>query len=166
MSGRSGAGALESLVADLDYPMVVVTAADGERRGGCLVGFWTQASIDQPRLLVGLSKRNHTFRIAQTASGLAVHFLGAEDVGLARLFGGETGDDVDKLARVRWSPGPHGAPVIDGVRGWVAGAVIARVDLGDHVGHLVDVSAGAAVSAAVDALTFQQVRGLEPGHEA
>ena len=34
--------AFHSLVADLDYPMFVVTACDGSERAGCLVGFLTQ----------------------------------------------------------------------------------------------------------------------------
>src|SRR5215208_7631728 len=38
--------AFEAIVAQLDYPMFIVTAAAGEERGGCLVGFATQASID------------------------------------------------------------------------------------------------------------------------
>ncbi len=43
--------AFQTLVADIDYPMfIVTTAADGER-AGCLIGFLTQASIKPPRLL-------------------------------------------------------------------------------------------------------------------
>ena len=40
---------------------LVVTAAAGDDREGCLVGFATQASIDPPRILVCLSVENATF---------------------------------------------------------------------------------------------------------
>jgi hypothetical protein len=46
----------------LDHPMVVVTTRAGNERAGCLVGFATQVSIGPPRFLVGLSKRNRTYR--------------------------------------------------------------------------------------------------------
>jgi flavin reductase (DIM6/NTAB) family NADH-FMN oxidoreductase RutF len=69
-----------SLVGDLDYPMFIVTAcADGER-SGCLIGFATQASIDPPRFLVGLSHKNRTYRVgikAELAGDLTNALLGA-----------------------------------------------------------------------------------------
>ncbi|HVF21020.1 MAG TPA: flavin reductase family protein [Mycobacteriales bacterium] len=164
--GTPGAAALEILVASLDYPMVVVTAAAGEVVGGCLVGFWSQCSIDPPRLLVCLSKRNHTYRVASRARALAVHFLRSDNLGLARLFGEQTGDEVDKLAQLEWRAGLAGVPVISGVRGWVAGPVHDRMDLGDHVGHVVDVVGGGVEGDAADSLTFQHVRDFQPGHDA
>ena len=98
-----------SLVGDLDYPMFIVTAcADGER-SGCLIGFATQASIDPSRFLVCLSHKNHTYRVAVRAELLAVHFVPEEAEDLVELFGGETGDEVDKFERCAWRPGPADA---------------------------------------------------------
>ena len=59
----------------LDYPMYVVTAAAGEQRSGCLVGFGSQVSIDPPRWLVCISVVNHTHPVAEAADVLAVHLL-------------------------------------------------------------------------------------------
>ena len=39
----------EECVAELDYPMIVVTVASGAERAGCLVGFSTKCSIDPAR---------------------------------------------------------------------------------------------------------------------
>jgi flavin reductase (DIM6/NTAB) family NADH-FMN oxidoreductase RutF len=160
-------GAFEELVAELDYPMFIVTAAADGEPSGCLVGFATQASIDPRRLLVFLSKRNHTFDVAQRSSTLVVHFLHAGNHDLASLFGEETGDHSAKFASCEWSAGPDGVPVLHGVRGWVAGRVIARVDAGDHVGHLL-ATLDAERSATPDdpPLMFQTVRDMSPGHEA
>ena len=74
-----------ALVADLDYPMVVVTTAAGSELAGCLVGFATQCSIDPPRFLVCISKQNRTYRVARGAELLAVHFLPADATDLAEL---------------------------------------------------------------------------------
>jgi len=161
-----GESALRRLAAGLDTPMVIVTAAtpDG-RRAGCLVGFWTQCSIHPPRVLACLSKANHTFPVADAAPVLAVHWLADDDRGLAALFGGETGDEVDKFERCSWGAGPGGVPVLDGVKGWVAGPVLGRFDGGDHVAFVVEAEAGAACEPSAGQLGYQSVKGLEPGHE-
>ena len=54
-----------AFVTHLEYPMYVVTAASGDERDGCLVGFATQCSIHPPRFLVCLSVKSRTFRIAK-----------------------------------------------------------------------------------------------------
>jgi flavin reductase (DIM6/NTAB) family NADH-FMN oxidoreductase RutF len=164
----TGERAVQRLAAGLDVPMVIVTAAtpDG-RRSGCLVGFWTQCSIHPPRVLPCISKANHTFGVAEASPVLAVHWLGDDDRGLAELFGGETGDDIDKFERCSWRPGPGGVPILDGVKGWVAGPVLERFDVGDHMAFLVAPEEGAAGEPdPADELGFQAVKDLEPGHEA
>ena len=158
--------AFGQLVGTIDYPMFVVTTAAGQRRAGCLVGFVTQCSIDPPRLLVCLSKRNYTFRVAVDADALVVHFLGPADEPLSRLFGEQTGDEVDKFVRCSWSPGPQGLPVLDVQRGWVAARVLQRHDVGDHVAVLVEPFDGVAHDTSAPPLGFQQVRDMVPGHEA
>lgn len=154
-----------ALVGELDYPMLIVTASDAEEQSGCLVGFATQASIDPPRYAVYLSDKNRTYRVAQRAEYLGVHFVPDDADDLARLFGGETGDEIDKFERCSWEPGPGGVPVLDGVKGWVAGPVVGRFDMGDHVAFLVDAGTGAAEEPSAGELGFQAVKDLEPGHE-
>jgi flavin reductase (DIM6/NTAB) family NADH-FMN oxidoreductase RutF len=157
--------AFHTLVSGIDYPMFIVTAAADGRRSGCLVGFVTQASIDPVRLMVMMSKVNHTFELAERASSLVVHFLHENNHDLARLFGEQTGDEVDKFANCEWKRGPGGTPVLLGVRGWVAGAVLARLDAGDHVAHVISVTE-AALDQAGNQLGFQAIRGMHPGHPA
>ena len=161
-----GGAALSRLAARTDTPMVVVTAAAGDgRRSGCLVGFWTQCSIHPPRVLACISKANHTLAVAGGADVLAVHWLAEHDRHLAELFGGETGDQIDKFERCSWRRGAEGVPILDGVRGWVAGPVVARMDVGDHVAFVVDAEAGAAEDPSADQLGFFAVQDVEPGHE-
>jgi len=162
----SGERALQRLAAATDTPMVIVTAAAADgRRSGCLVGFSTQCSIHPPRVLVCISQTNHTLQVAAAAPALAVHWLGDDDRGLAELFGGETGDEVDKFERCSWEPGPEGVPVLDGVKGWVAGPVVGRFDVGDHRAFVIDAEAGAVIEPEAGDLGFQDVKDVEPGHE-
>lgn len=155
------------MVALLDYPIFIVTTRVGEQRAGCLVGFCGQVSIRPSRFLVALSKTNHTYRTAaRGATHLAVHLLSPESRELARLFGSETGDRVDKFVRCSWWDGPAGLPILTGAAAWFAGRVVNRFDFGDHVGHLTEPMAGHAPTGLADLVTFADVRGVKPGHPA
>jgi flavin reductase (DIM6/NTAB) family NADH-FMN oxidoreductase RutF len=151
----------------LDYPMYVVTAeADGER-AGCLVGFASQCSIEPARFMVWLSKANRTYRVAERAERLAVHVLRRDQGRLARLFGGETGDDTDKFARVPWHRGPGGSPVLDEAPAWFVGHVEHRIDGGDHVGFLLAPEATEGFAGDRTPLfTLGDTHGITPGHPA
>ena len=114
--------------------------------------------------MVFLSEKNHTCRTARAASHLAVHALQEDDGPLARLFGHQTGDEVDKFARCRWHPGPHQVPILDGCDGWFVGRVLGHVEGGDHLGFVLEpVEAEPADEA--DRLGFQSVKGMQPGHD-
>jgi flavin reductase (DIM6/NTAB) family NADH-FMN oxidoreductase RutF len=158
--------AFEKLVSLLDYPMFVVTTRVGDESAGCLVGFASQVSIRPPRFMVGLSKLNHTYRVAKGANHLAVHLVSRDHCEIARLFGSETGDRTDKFARCAWHSGPHGLPVLDDAAGWFVGEVLSRYDVGDHVGFLLEPVAGDAPDKFEQLVTFSDVRDLDPGHEA
>jgi flavin reductase (DIM6/NTAB) family NADH-FMN oxidoreductase RutF len=164
-----GIQAFERLVATLDYPMFVVTTRAAQVDGppaGCLVGFASQTSIHPPRFLIGLSRRNHTYRIAERATHLAVHVLSRRHRALAELFGGQTGDRIDKFGRCAWAPGPEGVPVLADAAAWFVGLIVDRFDVGDHVGHLLEPVAGASPDAFDDWLSFSDLRDIDPGHEA
>jgi flavin reductase (DIM6/NTAB) family NADH-FMN oxidoreductase RutF len=126
--------AFDALAAATDPAMLVVTTADGDERGGCLVGFHSQSSIDPPRYAIWLSKANHTYRLALHTTHLALHFLGEEHRGLAEHFGTLTGDDTDKFAGLRVAAGPHGVPLLTDVPGRLVVRRLALLDEGgDHI---------------------------------
>lgn len=156
------ASAFERLVATLDYPLYIVTTAIDDRRAGCLIGFATQCSIHPPRFLACLSKRNRTLAIARRAATLAVHVVEEKHKDIAELFGGETGDEVDKFARVSWRT-MHGVPILDACERWFAGSILEQIDVGDHVGFLLE-PIDTEQTAASEQLTFQEARDIEPGH--
>ena len=153
------------LVGDLDYPMLIVTAAVEGRLAGCLVGFSTQCSIDPARFVVFISKNNFTFGVARQADHLAVHLLSERHHDIAVLFGERTGDDHDKFADVPWHSGPGGVPVLDDIGTWFVGRVVDHLDGGDHLGFVLE-PLEAERAHPVEQLGFQDVRDMEPGHEA
>ena len=157
--------ALPNLMESADSALVVVTTVAEDERAGCVVGFHCQSSIEPERYAIWLSKANHTYQVALRAERLAVHFLGEDDLDLARRFGTSSEDEVDKFADLAWTAGPGGVPLIDDLPNRL---ILRRTSIlddgGDHVcvsGEVVDVDGGEftpmRLSAAAD---------WEPGHEA
>ena len=165
----SDAAAVTALV---DQPVYVVTAAAAGERAGCLVGFASQCSLRPVRFAVWLSRVNHTWRVADRASHLAVHLLAPDQLDLAHLFGGRTGDDLDKFASLRWHEGTGGAPVLTDALAWFVGAVGTRADGGDHEAFVLEpleecrpaASGARALSPPRTPLTLSDTRTIAPGH--
>ena len=153
-----------AVVGDLDYPMFIVTAAVGEERDGCLVGFASQSSVKPPRFIVLLSDKNRTYRVATHASVLAVHPVPADAMDLAELFGSQTGDEVDKFERCGWRPGPEGVPILSACPNWFAGRVLERIPAGDHVAFLLEPIAAERERPTAQ-LRFSRAKWMEPGHD-
>jgi flavin reductase (DIM6/NTAB) family NADH-FMN oxidoreductase RutF len=152
------------IAAQLNYPMLIATAASGTEMSGCLVGFHTQCSIKPPRMLVCISRRNRTCTVATRSDLLGVHFLDVADHALSVLFGEETGHTTDKFTRCEWQR-RHGIPILTKAKAWLIGGVLERVDLGDHIGHLLE-PLEAHMSGELDQLSFQQVTDMKPGNPA
>jgi flavin reductase (DIM6/NTAB) family NADH-FMN oxidoreductase RutF len=153
------------LVAQLDYPMFIATVAAGGERAGCLIGFATQCSIHPPRFLAGISDKNRTYRVARDASSMAVHAVPEDADQLAELFGGETGDDLDKFQRCAWHPGPDDVPLLDDCPNRFVGRIAERVPFGDHVGMVLE-PYFAEQDADGSQLGFHRAKRIDPGHEA
>lgn len=165
MAGDESPSVFDRLMGRLDAPMFVVTTAAGGERAGCLVGFATQVSIDPSRFVVCLSKENHTTDVARDATALMVHVLRLRDGAVARLFGEETGDEVDKFAECAWRVGPGGVPVLEGLD-WFTGGIADRLDVGDHIAHVLEVDPQLGRAEHVDEPSYDLRTGqeLEPGH--
>ena len=163
MTGDRAADAVAGVVRRLDFPMFVVTAAADDELSGCLAGFVTQCSIEPVRYLVCLSTANHTAGVAERTGALAVHLLGADQHGLAEVFGALTGDVADKFSMVSWRPGTTGAPVLDECAAWFEGPVIHRFELGDHTGHVITPVDGGSGSHPGQ-LNYSAVSDVDAGH--
>lgn len=155
------------LAGRFDPPLVIVTTAADGRRAGCVVGFHGQSSIDPAHYAVWISKANLTYRVALLAGHFAVHRLRSTQLELARLFGGNTGDDIDKFAAVTTHDGPFGVPLLtDCVDRFVLQRVSMWDDGGDHVcfvGTPIAVDLGPNRSAA---LRVSDAQDIDAGHDS
>jgi flavin reductase (DIM6/NTAB) family NADH-FMN oxidoreductase RutF len=155
---------LARLLDALDYPVFIVTASTSDERAGCLVGFTTQSSLDPVRFLVCISKSNRTYRVAVDADHLGIHLVPRTAFELAELFGGATGDDLDKFSRCAWEPGPHGVPLLTGCPDRLVGRVLDKFDAGDHVAFQLEPVEWS--NAGHPSLTFQDTKSIDAGHPA
>ncbi len=155
----------QRLVAQLDYPMFIATVAAGGERAGCLIGFATQCSIHPARFLAGISDKNRTYRVASGADSMAIHLVPENATELAELFGGETGDELDKFERCEWRPGPGDVPLLDACPNRFVGRILERVDFGDHLGLVLEPFL-AEEDEESGQLGFHRAKRIDPGHEA
>jgi flavin reductase (DIM6/NTAB) family NADH-FMN oxidoreductase RutF len=157
--------AVDDFLASLNYPLLVVTTANSQTRAGCLVGFATQCSVEPLLLLVCVSDKNRTCRVAEDAEGLAIHAISENERDLAELFGGETGDEIDKFEHCEWSAGPLNLPILDRAAGWIAATIEGRFEAGDHVAHLVQ-PVEAELRRSFEPLRTRSGAEIDPGHDA
>jgi flavin reductase (DIM6/NTAB) family NADH-FMN oxidoreductase RutF len=155
--------AADSLIQAVDYPLFVVTAGASGAVSGCVAGFVTQSSLRPVRFIVCVSKVNHTFAVAERASGLALHLLGADQRDMASLFGERTGDCTDKFERVQWAPGATQAPLLADCAAWVEGPILDRMSAGDHEAYLMAISDGGSGPREGQFL-LSDAADFEPGH--
>jgi flavin reductase (DIM6/NTAB) family NADH-FMN oxidoreductase RutF len=148
----------------IDYPYFIVTVRSPEAdMSGCLAGFVTQCSIDPPNFLVCISKVNHTLGVAERSAGMGLHLLGQDQVDLARLFGEETGDLVDKFASVDWRLGSTGAPLLVEAAVSMEGQVLGHFSVGDHEAFLMR-GVRAVAGGSPGLLMYRSAPALHPGH--
>ncbi len=96
---------------------------------------------------------------------MVLHVPRPDERPLVELFGGETGDDIDKFSNVAWQPGPDGVtPLLSGCPRWFAGRVLQQVDSGDHTSFLIE-SFAASSGDEGGQIGFQDARDVSPGHE-
>ena len=119
--------------------------------------------MDPLHFLACISKQNATYLVARAAARLGVHAVPKAERELAALFGGETGDEIDKFARCKWIETTDGTPLLVACPSRFLGRVLERIDLGDHLGMVIAVEEtwhGHEVAH----LTARDLARLEPGH--
>lgn len=151
-----------------DPPVWVVTAADGDRRGGLVATFVVRASIVSglPRMVVGIAKHHHTWRLIEASDGFVLHLLSTDQLDLIWRFGLESGHKRDKLAGLPQEITPSGQPRLTDALAWLDCRIEGRLDSGDRTIYLAAVEAGGAAASA-PVLTVQGLyQGAPPERRA
>jgi flavin reductase (DIM6/NTAB) family NADH-FMN oxidoreductase RutF len=125
----------------LDRELWLVTSQAGERRGGLIATFVSQASLvpDLPRVLVGIARQHHTWELIEASNAFALHLLGQDNLDWVSHFGLRSGRDLDKFSDRPFTTALTGSPLLDDSVGWLDCAVEARLDSGDRTIYLAQV---------------------------
>ncbi|MEU3633253.1 flavin reductase family protein [Streptomyces fradiae] len=128
--------------------VAVITAPGPAARGGRPAGFTasslTSVSADPPLVSFGIGTGSSSWPAVAEAAHIGVHLLGEEQSALAATF---ARSGADRFAPpTRWTTGPEGVPVLDGVLAWLVCRVVGRVPAGDHRIVIAEVVAGDAAA--------------------
>ena len=118
---------------------VGASGAAGPNAQICVSVFGASIVPERPRLLVSLSKTNHTEGLAQASGRLAITLLSDAQAGLLEPLGLRSGRDGDKLAGLETELTAAGAPVFPGGVGALDCETLETFDLGDATAFLVAV---------------------------
>jgi len=134
----------------IDRPVWIVTAADGQRRGGLTATWVYQASLDDqaPVVVAGIAPGHYTSELIAAAGCFAAHLLTPEQAPLALRFALASGRATDKLAGLDFVVGQTGCPILSDCLAWLECKVFHAHSTGDRIFYWADVVAGKAVSAA------------------
>ncbi len=111
--------------------VTIVTAIDNREPVGFTAQSFQSLSLDPPLVLFSPQKTSSTWPRLQAAKSFCVNILAADQEALCRAF---ASSGAEKYTGVGWKPGAvTGAPVLDGVIGWIEADIETEVDGGDHV---------------------------------
>jgi flavin reductase (DIM6/NTAB) family NADH-FMN oxidoreductase RutF len=125
--------------------------------------FVSHASIvpHLPRVLVGIARQHHTWKMIETGRVFAVHLLSEDEMAWVWPFGLQSGRDVDKFAGLSWKSGVTGCPVLTEAPAWLECRVETQLDTGDRTLYLAEVLEG-GIQRAFRALTLKRLLELAP----
>jgi 3-hydroxy-9,10-secoandrosta-1,3,5(10)-triene-9,17-dione monooxygenase reductase component len=118
--------------------VTVVTSMSGGEPVGMTCQSFSSVSLDPPLVLFCPAKGSRAWPRMQRAGFFCVNLLSHDQLELSNGFAAK---GTDKFAGVSWRPSATGAPLLDGVLGWVDCTIYAVHEAGDHyvvIGRVMD----------------------------
>lgn len=109
--------------------VTVVTSMSGGEPVGMTCQSFSSVSLDPPLVMFIPAKTSRAWPQMRGAGHFCVNFLAADQVDLANTMASR---GTHKFAGVSWSPSKTGAPLFDGVIGFVDCTIHAVHEAGDH----------------------------------
>ena len=110
--------------------VVLVTALDGDEPVGMACNSFTSLSLEPPLVLFCAAKSSSTWPRIQAAGKWAANFLDEDGEELCRLFAQK---GADRFARISYTPGRTGSPILEDALAFVDCETIDEHDAGDHL---------------------------------
>jgi flavin reductase (DIM6/NTAB) family NADH-FMN oxidoreductase RutF len=140
--------------------LVVVGATLGNRVNGMINNTVFQITNSPLRVILGMDKQHFTTDLVKESQAFSILLLGPDQLSLVKVFGFQSGRQVDKFAGLDWHAGVTGAPVLRQCAGYFECRVDPEktMDAGTHLVFLAEVVAGMAPHDDLKSLTYQEYR--------
>ncbi|GHB13227.1 monooxygenase [Streptomyces tendae] len=109
--------------------VAVVTADGPDSPVGLTCQSFVSLSLEPPLISFAPARTSRTWPLVRASGAFCVNVLAEEQQRLADAFARSGGD---KFRGVAWSPGPDGAPLLEGACAWISCALVHEYDGGDH----------------------------------
>ena len=109
--------------------VTVLTAVTDEGPIGFTCQSFSSLSLEPPLVAFAPARTSRTWPRLRVIGRFCVNVLAEGQDAVSQNFARSA---ADKFAGVRWTPSPHGAPVLDDVVAWIDGELWAEYDGGDH----------------------------------
>jgi 3-hydroxy-9,10-secoandrosta-1,3,5(10)-triene-9,17-dione monooxygenase reductase component len=110
--------------------VVIITAIDGNEPVGMAANSFTSVSLDPPLVLFCAAKASSTWPRIETSGKWAANILDEDGEEVCRLFAQK---GADRFARIAYSPGRTGSPILEDALAFVDCETIDKYDAGDHL---------------------------------
>ena len=137
----------------------VVGVAAGGRRNAFTAAWIMPVSFDPLLLSLSINPRHSSYSLLREGGIFSVNVLGADQMELARHFGGSAG--IDKLALVNWREGRHGLPLLEDAPAWFECEFKAEYPAGDHRLVLGQVVGGELRDAEAEILLYRATGNMD-----
>jgi flavin reductase (DIM6/NTAB) family NADH-FMN oxidoreductase RutF len=121
--------------------VAVVSSRMDDKINGLTVAWMTQVSYQPPLIAVSVGKARYTHEMIESSKVFAVSVLHEGQLEVAKLFGLQSGRDVDKFARVAYETRVSGSPILKDCLAFLDCEVESSLHVGDHtifIGRILD----------------------------
>jgi 3-hydroxy-9,10-secoandrosta-1,3,5(10)-triene-9,17-dione monooxygenase reductase component len=109
--------------------VTVVTSMSGDQPVGMTCQSFSSVSLEPPLVMFIPAKTSRAWPVMQRTGHFCVNFLAADQQDVSDVMASK---GADKFAGLSWSMSKTGAPLLDGVIGYVDCTVHSVVEAGDH----------------------------------
>jgi flavin reductase (DIM6/NTAB) family NADH-FMN oxidoreductase RutF len=117
---------------NITYGVYVLTVRSGEKCAGAMVTWVSQASLDPPKIMLGLKKGGHTAELVENVKGFTLNILGESQKKLAADFLKHAVIEDERINGYLFKTGKTGAPILRDTPSYLECEIDRIIEGADH----------------------------------
>ena len=149
----------------ISYGLYVVSSKNGEKLNGYVSNAVFQVTADPAQFAVCCSKNNYTAELIRDSKAFSISVLKKEaSPELIRIFGYQSGRDIDKFKDAAHIYGSTGTPILtEDTLAWFECRVVQTVDVGTHLLFTAEIVDNDLIDGTGEPLTYSYYREVRKG---